>query len=237
MSASSGGVTVAAEGATVVARIDDGKANAITHEMVTALHGALDEAERDSAVGAVTLVGREGRFSAGFDLSVMQAGPEQARDLLRAGGDFALRMYLFPKPIVIACTGHALAMGAIFLMVADARIGATGSFKIGLNEVAIGMPVPRFAVEIARDRLSKRHFVHAVGHAHIFDPEGATDAGFLDRVVSPDDVERAALAHAKQLSETVQPGAFQLTRTYMRGALADELKKGMDEDMKLFGVS
>jgi len=231
-----GGVTIETEGAVVVARVDDGKANAITHDMVTSLHAALDQAEKDDAVGAVAIIGRAGKFSAGFDLSVMQASMESARDLLRAGGELGLRMYLFPKPVVLGCTGHALAMGAILLMAADARIGADGPFKIGMNEVAIGMPVPRFAVEIARDRLSKRHFVQATGHAHIYDPTGAVDAGYLDRTVAPDEVEAAAIAHAQHLAETLKRGAFQLTRTYMRAELGERLQRGMDEDMKLFNL-
>ncbi len=230
-------VAVEVDGDVLVARVDDGKANAITLGMVADLHAALDRAEGAAAIAAVTIIGRPGKFSAGFDLSVMKAGINEARDLLRAGAELALRLYELPKPVVLGCTGHALAMGSILLMACDTRIGAEGPFKIGLNEVAIGMPVPRFAVELARDRLSKRHFVHAVGHAHMFDPVTAVDAGYLDRVVKPSSVESEAVAHAHELAATVQPGAFALTRTYMRAALADDLRRGMDEDMKLFDVA
>jgi len=231
-----GGVETTTEGSVVVAHIDDGKANAITHEMIESLQAALDQAEQDDRVGAVVIVGRPGKFSAGFDLNVMQASVESARDLLQAGGQLGLRFYLFPKPVVLGCTGHALAMGSILLMTADWRIGAEGPFKIGMNEVAIGMPVPRFAVEIARDRLSKRHFVPATGHAHIYDPSGAVEAGYLDRVVAPDEVEDAAIAHGQHLADTLQRGAFRVTRNNMRAALGKELQRGMDEDMKLFDV-
>ncbi|MCX7621379.1 MAG: enoyl-CoA hydratase-related protein, partial [Acidimicrobiales bacterium] len=119
---------------------------------------------------------------------------------------------------------------------ADARIGAEGAFKIGLNEIAIGMPVPRFAVELARDRLSKRHFVAAVNHAKIFGPADALDAGYLDEITSPDLVEARSIEHAHQLATTLKPAAFQLTRTFMRGELAKRLQQGMDEDMKLFDI-
>ena len=113
---SNGNVDVDVGEGVVVVHLDDGKANALTHEIIGALQRALDRAEADDDVGAVAIIGRPGRFSAGFDLSVMTAGPDQARDLLRAGGELAFRMYELPKPIVLGCTGHALAMGAILLM-------------------------------------------------------------------------------------------------------------------------
>ena len=162
-----------------VLRMDDGKANAISHEMANALEQRLDQALGDGA-GAIVISGRPGRFCAGFDLPTMQAGVDEARELLRVGADLALHLYTFSTPVVLAVTGHALAMGAILLMASDLRIGAAGSFKIGLNEVRIGMPVPRFATELADDRLSRRHVDAAVNLATIYDPTGAADAGFLD---------------------------------------------------------
>jgi len=164
-----------------VVRLDDGKANALTIEVIDAAHDAIDRAETEAK--AVLLVGRDGRFCAGFDLGVMAGeDPDAARELLRAGAELALRLYMHPQPVVAACTGHALAMGAILLMACDTRIGADGAFKIGTNEVGIGMQLPRFAVVLARDRLSKRHLQMATQHAQIFDPAGAVDAGYLDRV-------------------------------------------------------
>jgi enoyl-CoA hydratase len=220
----------------VVVHLDDGKANALTHEILRALQAALDTAEADDDVGAVAIIGRPGRFSAGFDLSVMTAGPDQARDLLRAGGELAFRLFEFPKPIVMGCTGHALAMGSILLMSGDVRIGADGPFKIGLNEVGIGMPVPRFVVELARARLSPLHFSMSVGQARIYSPNEAVAAGYLDRVVEPDDVETATLEHAKLLATSLHRHPFQLTRTYMRGELTERLRAGMAEDLAAFSV-
>ncbi len=178
-------VTYSLDGNVAVIHFDDGKANVFTHAALEELQSLLTRAEADEAK-AVVIVGRPGKFSAGFDLSVMTAGPDQARDLLRAGADLALRIYTFPMPVLLAVTGHALAMGAIVLMAADVRIGADGPSKIGLPEVEIGMPLPKFAVEFARDRLSKHHFVSAVQHARVTTPADAVDVGFLDRVVDPE---------------------------------------------------
>src|SRR6478735_1796608 len=205
-----------------VVTIDDGKANAISHEIAAGVHDALTRAGEEA--GAVVLAGRPGRFSAGFDLATMTSSDEAARNLLTSGAELALEIYGYPKPVVVACTGHALAMGAILLFAADVRIGAEGSFKIGLNEVAIGMPVPRFAVELGRDRLTRAAFTRAINHAEIHDPASAVDAGYLDRVVPAEETVTAAVAEAAELAERLHPDAFAATRVNCRGALEAQLR-------------
>ena len=214
--------------------VDDGKANAISHEIASDLHDALERANLEA--GAVVLAGRPGRFSAGFDLSVMTSSPEAARNLLKAGADIAIEIHEFSMPVVIASTGHALAMGAILLMAADVRIGAEGNFKIGLNEVAIGMPVPRFAVELARTSLSNAAFTAAVNHATVYDPEGAVRAGYLDQVVADDAVITTAVAHAADLAERLDRNAFAMTRTNCRGASLELIRSGLASDIATFVV-
>ncbi len=228
-------VTYQLDGNVAVIRFDDGKANVLTHGAIEAIHSLLTRAEADEAK-AVVIMGRPGRFSAGFDLSVMGAGPDQARDLLRAGADLALRIYTFPMPVLLGATGHALAMGAILLMAADVRIGADGAFKVGLPEVEIGMPLPSFAVELARDRLSKRHFLPAVQHAVVTTPAEAVDVNFLDRVVPPDEVEAATLAAAHELADRLRSRAFVLTRETTRVPTARIVQAGLDADMAAFEV-
>ncbi|MCC5953672.1 MAG: crotonase/enoyl-CoA hydratase family protein [Acidimicrobiia bacterium] len=222
------------DGEVAVVHLDDGKANAINHEVVDALTEAIGRAETDA--GALVVVGRDGRFSAGFDLSIMTAGPDQAMPLLKAGAELGIRIYTAQVPVLMACTGHALAMGAILLMVADTRIGTAGSFKLGMNEVAIGMPVPAFAVEIARDRLSKNHFVPAIQHAHIYDPDGAVAAGYLDQVAEPGAAEATAVEHARHLATTLRPGAFRMTRQLARGDVAENLRHALARDLETFTV-
>ncbi len=214
--------------------IDDGKANAISHDITSGIHEALEQARREA--GAVVLAGRPGRFSAGFDLSVMTSSPEAARNLLKAGAEIAIEIHEFPMPVVVASTGHALAMGAILLMAADTRIGADGTYKIGLNEVAIGMPVPKFAVELARTSLSNAAFTSAVNHATVYDPAGAVTAGYLDQVVAADAVISNALAHAAELAERLDPKAFALTRANCRGASLELIRSGLNNDIASFVV-
>lgn len=235
MSDASSTVTTTIDGEVAVIRIDDGKANALGHETLDAIGAALDRAEAEAQ--AAVLVGREGRFSAGFDLKTMTAGPDSSLPLLTKGAELSFRLLTFPQPVVIACTGHALAMGAILLMSADVRFGADGPFKIGMNEVAIGMPIPKFAMELARDRLAPTHFVRAIQLATIYDPAGAAAAGYLDEVVpAGESVEAAAVAHARELATGLRSGAFRLTRHIMRESLEATLRDGLAWDLTTFTV-
>lgn len=199
---------------------DDGKANALSHDAVDGLRATLASAAAGSAT-AIALIGREGRFSAGFDLNVMRT--DGALDLMDKGANLALELLMCPKPLVFGVTGHALAMGAVLLCTPDYRVGAAGDFKLGLNEVRISMPVPPFATELARDRLSPVAFTRAVNLAHIFAPDDAAAAGWLDEVVSLDQVRDRAIQVATELGRDLDPGAFATTRTIARGALAETL--------------
>lgn len=227
-------VTTTIDGDVAVVRIDDGKANALSHEVLDALAAAIDRAESEAK--AVVVVGREGRFSAGFHLPTMLAGMDSALPLLHKGADVAIRTYLARIPVVLAVTGHALAMGAILLMASDRRIGADGPYKIGMNEVSIGMPVPRFAAELAESRLARRHLTSAIGLATLYDPPGAVEAGFLDRVVPADEVEAAAVAEASALAEHLQPTAFTVTRDIMRADLAASFRAAIARDLDEFSI-
>jgi enoyl-CoA hydratase len=185
----------------VVATItmDDGKVNALSPAMQAELNKALDQAEADGAV--VVLSGRDGVFSAGFDLGVMRGGGDEAVSMVRGGFDLAHRLLSFPTPVVVACPGHAIAMGVFLLLSGDYRVGADGPYKLVANEVAIGMTLPRAAIEILRQRVAPAHFNRAAILAEIYTPSNGVEAGFLDRVVEPSQVlavsREMALAFSK----------------------------------------
>ena len=215
--------------AVAVLRMDDGKANAFSHAMLEALGAALDRAEKEAR--AVVLIGRPERFSGGFDLKVMNLGGDAVVALVSAGARLAIRVYESPLPVVIACTGHAIAMGAVLLLAPDLRIGVQGDFKIGLNEVAIGMTLPVFALEFARERLSPRHLVRATALAELYGPDGALEAGFLDRVVPAAELERVALAEAARLAADLQQPAHHATKRRLRAASLAALRRSLDGDV------
>ena len=160
--------------------MDDGKVNVFSIAMLRALHEAFDQAERDETV--VLLKGRPGCFTAGFDLRTLSGLRQDAVTLLRLGASLAERILSFPAPVAIACTGHAFPAGAFLLMAADVRLGADGPFRLGLNEVRIGLTLPWFAVVLARHRLTPAHFDHAAVTGEMFDPRAAQEAGLLDVV-------------------------------------------------------
>ena len=226
-------VTIRREGDVAVLEFDDGKANALGNASIDALLAALDEV--DGNADAIVLAGRPGRFSAGFDLKVMSSGAEAAQAMLARGVDLFLRLYMHPRPVVAACTGHAIAAGAIILMSCDLRVGIRGQFKIGLPEVTIGMPLPFFATELARDRISKRHYARVTALGTMYDPDGAADAGFLDEVVDGDPVA-VAIDRAQALTG-ISRGGLLRTRTTARGAIADAIRAGLDEDLSHFAVA
>ena len=210
-------VTTERRDGVLICHLDDGKANALSSAMIEAITAAIDEAEAADDVHAVVLHGREGKFSAGFDLSVMLAGDGPAITALVAdGGELVRKIYAAGIPVVAACTGHALAAGALILLGCDVRIGSDRPCKIGLNEVAIGMTLPDWALTLAAERLSKRHLHRAIPTARITDGAGAVDAGYLDEVVADADVLDTAVAQAAEFAG-LSAKAYAVTVRKMRG--------------------
>jgi len=199
-------------------KMDDGKVNALGIPMLRELHAAFDRAEEDNAI--VILTGREGRFSAGFDLNVFSDTPEQLPEMLTLGANLCERILTFPRPVVTACTGHGVAAGCFIQLAADLRLGVDGPFQIGLSEVRIGLTMPQFVVELARSRLTPSHFDRAVNSAVMYAPADAVSAGFLDRVVSAEELQPAALDAARGLSG-LNTEAHKATKLKSRAGLID----------------
>ena len=216
-----------------VIRIDDGKANALGHATMDAINQALDDA---ADAKAVVLFGREGKFSAGFDLAVMKEGPEAAQAMVKKGAELCLRLYGFPAPVLAGSDGHALAAGALVLLSCDVRIATDTPGRIGLPETTIGMPLPVFATELARDRLSRRHFTAATLLGTTYAPAEALDVGFLDRVVPAAEMESTVLDRARELADALSPSGFAKTRINTRQAMIDLVRSTLDADMAAFTV-
>lgn len=223
-----GALTIERRDAVMVLHLDDGKANALSFDLLERIGAALGEAERDDGVRSVVIHGRPGRFSGGFDLGVMGGSDFEAIIRLVAnGGELVHRLYGSSVPVVAACTGHALAAGALILLGCDVRVGADIDAKIGLNEVAIKMVLPDWAFTIAEARLSKRAVQRAVVNARITTPADAVDVGYLDEVVPAEEVLDRAIAVAAEMAATLDPSAYQRTVAAFRGAtlstMADQI--------------
>ena len=212
--------------------LNNGKVNAISPDVIAAFNAALDQAEADRAV--VIITGQPGILSGGYDLKVMTSSPQNAVALVTAGSTLARRMLAHPYPIIVACPGHAIAKGAFILLSADYRIGVEGPFSIGLNEVQIGMTMHHAGIELARDRLRRSAFHRSVINGEIFNPEGAMDAGFLDKVVPAEQLMATAVAAAQQLKK-INMTAHKNTKLKVRKAFLETLDKAIELDQQHLG--
>ncbi len=222
-------LTYTLEGTTAVVQMDDGKANALSTPMIESLLEALTRAEKEAT--AMVLVGRPDRFCAGFDLKVMMSGPDAAKALLTSGSDLLMRLYGSKVPLVIACTGHALAGGALVTLTGDVRIAARGAYRIGLNEVTIGLPVPILAMELARDRLLPSELSRATLMAQIYSPDEALKAGYVDEVVEASELVVRAKDEAKRLG-ALSRSAFEATKMRLRGKTIAHVTSTLQDDLK-----
>lgn len=209
-------------------RIDDGKRNALSPEVLHEIYEALDQAESDSAI--VIMTGRESVFSAGFDLNVMKRGGMNALRMLRAGYALTARVMAYPYPVIAACNGHVLAMGVFLMLSADYVIGSRGDFRITANEVALGLTMPRVAAAMLRHRLNPAAYQRAVTLSENFDVESACNAGFFDELVDPDDLLPRAESRAEEFG-ILDSRAHKRSKRRIRSALIRKIRFGLPLDL------
>ena len=184
--------------------LDDGKVNVFSPTMIDEVSNLLDQVPTDK--GSLLIVGREGIFSAGFDLKVLMSGDaEKAVGMLRSGFEMLSRIFSFPRPVVAACSGHAIALGAFLLCSCDYRVGTKGKFQIGANEVRNNMIVPTPILELAKFKLAKNHKQRALLNGEMYLIEDAVAPGYLDEVVEPNKLIETATIKAKDLATLGHP--------------------------------
>ncbi len=178
-------------------RLDNGKRNIMTLEAVEALAKAI---EPDDEAPVVVLSGRTDGFCAGLDNKTL-AGPAVAREeLLARMGQLLSSALRGPTRIVAACEGHAVAAGAMLLLVSDLRLGVPGDYKVGFTEPRMGMPLPELPALLAHQRLDRRR-LHELGVlGRIVGPEEAAEAGFLDRLVGGGSLMDDAMAVGREIA-------------------------------------
>lgn len=200
--------------------MDDGKANVMSPAMLEALHAAVDHAAQERIV-LVLRSARPGVFSAGFDMKLLASGEvERSVAMVRAGGELAMKLLAFEAPVISVCAGHAYPMGAFLLLSSDVRIGAVGDYHIGLNEVTAGIPVPGFALELARSRLHPAWLSRTALTGEMFTPEDAQTAGFLDQLVAPDRLDSSVTTAIEALRRVHRPSHATVKRRLRSGLLA-----------------
>lgn len=221
-------VTYEIEDGVALLTMDDGKVNALSIEMFAALNEALSKAEDDKAIPIIT--GRDGIFSAGFDMKQMARTAEKLHGVLTAGAETCVRLLQYPMPTIVACSGHAFPAGTFIMMSSDYRIGADGDYRIGLNEVLINMTIPHFAIELARSRLSANYLNRTTLTGEMFAPREAIAAGFLDEVVLGENLIDAAKSKAESLKAVIPPH-HHATKLRLRAPVIQALRTAIDREL------
>lgn len=225
-------VTYRCEAGVAYITMDDGKVNAMSTAMLRDLDAALDRAQSDKAV-VVLRSARQGIFSAGFDLKILAANdPARSHEMVKSGAELALRLMAFPNPTIGVMEGHAFPMGTFLLLACDVRIGALGKIRMGLNEVAIGITPPRFAIELARSRVHPAWLSRTVTLGEMFGPEDAVTAGFLDRAVPPEEVDQA-LSDVLSALKGVNVSMHAMAKQNLRSRTMSAMREAIDADLTL----
>lgn len=218
-------VSVQKEGSVSVVTMDDGKANAFATPMAEQLQACFDSIDPNS--GAVIVTGRPGFFSAGFDLKTIAGGdPKAAVEMTTKTLKMAMDVLTFPRPVIGASTGHCMAMGALFMLTMDYRLGVRGEFKIGLNEVKDGMVLPFFAIELCRYRLRSEHFLASALHSKLYEADEAAEVGFLDEACDADALMETAMERAAHLAALPNP-MYQQTKVNLAGELRTQILRSI----------
>ena len=210
-----------------VITLDDGKANVFSTKMSTDINECSDEVSKED--GCIVLTGREGMFSAGFDLKTLQGGDmDQIQEMTTTGFKLLSRIFSFPRPVIAACSGHGIALGTFLLCCCDYRIGIKGDFRLGANEMKTNMVIPPPILELIKFRVAQSHKYRAVLGAEMYTFQNAKEAGLIDEVVDSNILMETAFNKAKDLATMGHPSYSMTKELY----IAEPLKKindGIDE--------
>ncbi len=190
--------------------LDDGKANVFSPKMIQDVNDCLDQVPTQN--GALIITGRDGMFSAGFDLKIISAGEMSAiTEMTTNGFKLLSRIFSFPRPVLGACSGHGIALGTFLLCCCDYRIGVKGEFMIGANEMRTNMVIPTPILELIKFRVSNGHKYRAILGAEMYSIEDGIEAGLIDEVVEPENLMEASMHKIKDLASMGHP-SYTLTK-------------------------
>jgi len=206
--------------------INDGKANVIDRQKADAFLDALHFATTEAKATVISGVGE--KFCAGFDLATIEEGGEPKTEMVLMGFDLLYRLYTHPQPLLAACNGHAIGLGAFILLCCDNRIGIDGDYKIGLPETAGRMPFPPFLVKLLREEMQRSFMTPVALQSQMIDPKTAIKAGFLDMLVAPDQLAAAAEKGASMLM-TLPKTQYATNKLALRDSLIGEMRAQINE--------
>jgi len=223
--------TLTSEGDVSIITLNDGKANVFSPQMSKTISSLLDEVPDDK--GSLVITGRPGIFSAGFDLKIISSGDASAvSSMIKTGFTLLARVYNFPRPVIAACSGHGVALGAFLLCCADYRIGAKGQFIVQANETRNNMSIPTPILEISKTRISKTHWYRAILNAEAYPIEKAIEPGYLDEVVEAESLMTRAMEVANDLATLGHPH-YKITKDLDQKDTLKRIHDAIDENNSL----
>ena len=219
--------TLSKENDISIIKLDDGKANAFSYDMLSQVNDLLKKVPRDS--GALVITGREGLFSGGFDLKTLATGDmEKITKMVQLGYRLLLELFSFDRPIVAAVSGHSIALGLFVTCSADYRIAIDGKYVCQANEVRNNMDIPTQIMEIIKARVNKKYFYSAVYHSDAYSVQDSIEVGYIDEVVSEDQFMKRVMEKAKELATLPHPFYANTKKTAqddVRQKIADAIDK------------
>ena len=223
--------TLTTEGDVSIITLNDGKANVFSPEMSNTVSNLLDQVPGDK--GSLVITGRSGIFSAGFDLKIISSGDSDAvASMIKAGFTLLARIYNFPRPVIAACSGHGVALGAFLLCCADYRIGAKGQFIVQANETRNNMSIPTPILEISKSRIAKTHWYRAILNAEAYPVENAIEPGYLDEVTDAENLMNRAMEVANDLATLGHPH-YKITKDLDQKETLKRIRDAIGENTSL----
>ncbi len=216
-------------GAVTILRMARGKGNALNLDFMAAMDDALDQIERGQARAAI-ITGQGSTFGAGVDLpELLAGGPDYVRRFLPAMVKPFERLATFPKPLVAAVNGHAIAGGAIIMLACDQRLLARGTARIGLSEVQVGVTFPAWALEIVRFATPAEHFQTIICTGRTWQPDDALARGLVDELVEPERLLDRAVEVANELA-AIPPATYAATKREVRRPMIEVARRRTAEN-------
>ena len=213
-----------------VITLDDGKANVFSPEMSNQLNACLDQVDTES--GCVIITGREGMFSAGLDLKIIQGGDvDRIVEMSSSAFKLLARIFSFPRPVIAACSGHGIALGTFLICCCDYRIGIKGDYMLGANEMRTNMVIPTPILELIKFRVNDSHKYRAVLGAEMYNYNQAQEIGLIDDVVDIDKLMNAAKEKAKDLATMGHP-SYTMTKELFIAEPMSKINEALKEHEK-----
>ena len=222
--------TLKKEGNVSIITLDDGKANVFSPEMSQQIDECLDQVATEE--GCLVITGKEGMFSGGLDLKIIQSGDiERIQEMSSKAFKLLARIFSFPRPVIAACSGHAVALGTFLLCCCDYRIGVKGEFMLGANEMRTNMVIPIPILELIKFRVSNTHKYRAVLGAEMYKLEDSISAGLIDEVVGQDLLMTTVTEKAKDLATMGHP-SYSMTKELFIAEPMSKINAAMEELLK-----